>query len=132
MQGSTQNIEATKKKGWTSTSIILVIIFSVFAGLYFFAFGYIVPKAASFTTPHKWRMIPLRESKEIVRNYFGEPLPESNAKAGDVWSSGSKGKMYFLHVYYISDTIALGYSIHYQYKTWFGSRDYLIDSLSIR
>lgn len=111
---------------------IFIASLILFAGVYFFVFEWVVPKTASFTIPQKWRMIPLRESREIVHNYFGEPLPKNNSKDGDIWANGSKGKMYFLRIYYVSDTIALGYSIHYQYKNWFGSRDYLIDSLSIR
>jgi hypothetical protein len=132
MPVSPPDIDAAKKKGLRKKIWVLVVILSVLAGLYYFAFDYILPKVASFATPHKWSMIPLRQTREVVRNYFGEPLPESNDKTGDIWSSGSKGKMYFLYVHYISDTIASGYSIHYQCKTWFGARDYLIDSLSIR
>jgi hypothetical protein len=63
---------------------------------------------------------------------FGEPVAGIKADGSEEWTGGSKGKMYYLRIYYVSDTIASGYSIHYQYKAWFGSRDYLIDSLSIR
>jgi hypothetical protein len=100
--------------------------------MYFFIFNWMVPKTASFTIPQKWRMIPLRQSKEIVQGYFGEPLPKDSTVTADEWANGSKGKMYFLKIYYVSDTIAASYSIHYQFKHWAASRNYLVDTSSIR
>lgn len=113
-------------------AVVLVILLAIIAVIYYLAFDVIVPKAAAFTIPQKWRMVPLSEPRETVRSYFGEPLPESNLANGDVWANGSKGKMYFLTVYYLNDSIAVGYSIHYRFKNWVGSRDYVVDSLMLR
>jgi hypothetical protein len=112
--------------------LILIIICAAMVIFHYLIFDVIVPKTAAFTTPQKWKMIPLRQTKEIVHGYYGEPVAGIKADGSEEWTGGSKGKMYYLRIYYISDTIASGYSIHYQYKAWFGSRDYLIDSLSIR
>jgi hypothetical protein len=124
-------IHTISKKGINKKAGVLIIILITIISLKFLVFDFVVPKTAAFTMPYKWKTIPLRQTKEIVRGYFGEPLPAQNALS-DKWANGSKGKMYFLQVYYINDTIASAYSIHYQYKNWFGSRDYLIDSNSLR
>jgi len=120
-----------KLRNWSLTIIALLLILW---GVYAFLFGWVVPKTASITIPRKWQMIPLRQTKDIVHDYLGEPLPGKTSpdSAGEVWANGSKGKMYYLRIYYISDTIAVGYTIHYQYKNWLMSRSYLIDSVSIR
>lgn len=118
------------KKGRRRALIVIVLCIAMVI-FHYLIFDVIVPKTAAFTTPQKWKMIPLRQTKEIVHGYYGEPLPAKKADGSEEWASGSKGKMYYLRIYYVSDTIASGYSIHYQYKAWFGSRDYLIDSLSI-
>jgi len=121
-------IAKSNKKGGV---LILVLILAILTGLYFVIFDWVVPKTAAFTIPHKWRMIPLRQTKDIVHGYFGEPLP-NHIPESEEWANGSKGKMYFLRIYYLSDTVAVSYSIHYEYKNAFSSRNYLIDSGSIR
>ena len=121
----------TKQVGKKSTLVMVAVMFVV-AGMYFFIFEWVVPKTASLTVPGKWNMLPLRQTKEIVHNYLGEPITQKNAAGYDEWAGGSKGKMYFLKIYYVSDTIAAGYSIHYQYKNFLISKDYLVDSFSIR
>lgn len=121
-----------KKTGRKKGTWILFIILLIMAGMKFLIFDWVVPKTASFTIPQKWRMIPLRQIKAIVHNYLGDPLPQSSTNGNEEWANGSKGKMYFLKIYYVSDTIAAGYSIHYKYENWFSSRNYLIDSFSIR
>ncbi|MES2371600.1 MAG: hypothetical protein V4557_03405 [Bacteroidota bacterium] len=119
------------KKGRRAALIVIILCVAVVI-FHYIVFDVIVPKTAAFTTPQKWKMIPLRQTKEIVHGYFGEPVPGIKTDGSEVWAGGAKGKMYYLRIYYVSDTIASRYSIHYQYKAWFGSRDYLIDSLSIR
>ena len=121
-----------RKNGVRKSIIILLIICVVMIIFHYLVFDLIVPKTAAFTIPQKWKMVPLRQTKEIVHGYFGEPVPGTKTGGSEFWTGGSKGKMYYLRIYYVSDTIASGYSIHYQYNAWFGSRDYLIDSLSIR
>jgi hypothetical protein len=112
-----------KETGKKSVLVLFAIMLLV-AGLY--------PKTASLTVPGRWSMLPLRQTKDIVHNYLGEPITQNNATGYDEWAGGSKGKMYFLKIYYVSDTIAAGYSIHYRYKNFLVSKDYLIDSFSIR
>jgi hypothetical protein len=132
MSVSPHTIELIKKRGLNKKTLILIIILLTLVGLKYFIFDWMVPTTASFTLPHKWRMIPLRESKEIIRGYFGEPLPKDSTVSSDEWANGSKGKMYFLKIHYVSDTVAASYSIHYQFKNWFTSRTYLVDTGSIR
>jgi hypothetical protein len=121
-----------KKKGRGKSYLFLIVLCIAMAIFHYTVFDMIVPKTAAFTIPQKWKMIPLRQTKEIVHGYYGEPVTGTKADGSEEWTGGSKGKMYYLRIYYVSDTIAAGYSIHYQYKAWFGSRDYLIDSVSIR
>ena len=111
---------------------ILIGLLVVATGLYLLLFEWVVPKAASLTVPGRWNMIPLRQTKDIVHNYLGEPFRQDANDGSEEWSGGSKGKMYFLRVYYVSDTLAAGYSIHYQYKNFLVSKNYLVDSFSIR
>jgi hypothetical protein len=125
-------MDAAKKKGLSKKTFILIVILLFLVALRWLIFDLIVPKTASFTLPQKWRMIPLRQSKEIVQGYFGEPLPKDSSITTDEWANGSKGRMYFLKIYYVSDTIAASYSIHYQFKHWAASRYYLVDTGSIR
>ncbi len=122
---------ATVKSNKKGRVLILVLILAVLTGLYFVIFDWVVPKTAAFTIPHKWRMIPLRQTKDIVHNYFGEPLPNHTPESEE-WANGSKGKMYFLKIYYFADTVATSYSIHYEYKNAISSRNYLVDSGSIK
>lgn len=111
--------------------LLIVSILVIFWGMYAFLFDWVVPKTALFTVPRKWNMIPLQQSKNIVHDYFGQPAVAADPTL-DQWATGSKGKMYFLRIYYVSDTVAVGYSIHYQFSNNFASRDYLLDSFSIR
>ncbi len=121
-----QTVQSSKKRNY----VALVAVLLVMAGMYYLIFDIVIPKTAAFTTPQKWRMIPLRQPKEIVHDYLGKPVNTQNGV--DVWTGGSKGKMYFLRMYYVSDTIASGYAIHYHYSNSILSRKYLIDSVSIR
>ena len=121
-------VKATGKK----FILVLITVMLLMAGMYFFIFEWVVPKTAQLTVPGRWSMLPLRQTKDIVHNYLGEPITQNNATGYDEWAGGSKGKMYFLKIYYVSDTIAAGYSIHYRYKNFLVSKDYLIDSFSIR
>ena len=111
--------------------LLVISILLILWGVYAFLFGWVVPKTALFTVPRKWNMIPLRQSKNIVYGYFGQPVFTANATV-DQWANGSKGKMYFLRIYYASDTVAVAYSIHYQFNNKLAAKDYLLDSFSIR
>lgn len=111
--------------------LLLISILLFFGGVSTFLFGWVVPTTASFSVPRKWNRIPLRQSKNIVHGYFGQPSFVGEPTF-DQWANGSKGKMYFLRIYYASDTVAVRYSIHYQFSNNFASRDYLLDSFSIR
>ena len=112
--------------------VVFTFIFLVLSGMYTFLFLWAVPKTAGLAVPAKWNMLPLRQSKDIVHNYLGEPVSRDSVLGYDEWAAGSKGRRYLLKIYYISDTIAARYSIHYQFKNLIVSRDYLIDSFSIR
>ncbi len=110
--------------------LVAILIFAL--GMYLFIFEWVVPKTAAITIPQKWRIIPLRQTKDIVHDYLGESLPQFKTAETEVWANGSKGKMYFLHIHYMADTVATSYAIRYQFSSWFGARNYLVDSGSIR
>lgn len=112
---------------------LLAISLLVLTGwlLYAFLFNWVVPKTAGFAIPGKWQMLPIRQTKEIVYDYLGEPALQPG-KHTDEWISGSSDKQYSLRIYYVSDTIAAGYAIRYQYSGRFLKRSYLLDSMSIR
>lgn len=120
-----------KIRNW---SLFLLSMVVILGGLYAFLFNWVVPKTASLTIPRKWQMIPLRETKNIVQDYLGEPVSREKTfdSNREEWVNGSKGKMYYLHVYYSMDTIAISYTIHYEYKNWLLARSYLLDSVTIR
>ena len=115
-------------------ALILTAVMMVVLGIYALLFDWVVPKTANFSLPRKWQMIPLGQKKAIVRDYFGEPsdLRQENDSQTDCWFNGSKGKMYQLHIYYNSDTLAESYSIQYDYKNSLVSKHYLIDSFSLK
>src|SRR6478735_8576168 len=104
MSLSPHTIQTIKKRGFDKRILILLIILFSLIGLRWVIFDLIVPKTVSFTLPQKWRMIPLRQSRETVQGYFGDPLPKDSSVTTDEWANGSKGKMYFLKIYYVSDT----------------------------
>ena len=112
--------------------IYLLAAFLVFIVGYLLIFEFVVPKIATLAIPWKWNRIPLRQTKDIAHNYLGEPVLQNKAAGFNEWARGSKGKMYFLRIYYVSDTLAVGYSIHYQYRSFLVSKNYLVDSFSIR
>ena len=122
-------MQINRKWLWITGSLLLISLL-----LYGLIFSWVVPKTAAWTTPQKWRMLPLRQSKSIVHDYLGEPIPARNPQDStyEEWVSGSNGKRYFLRIDYAADTIAVGYSIRYQYANWLANRNYLIDSVSIK
>ena len=112
------------------TVLVLLLSLALAATVCLLLLNWVVPKMALFTTPQKWRMLPLRESKPTVRDYLGQP---SQSAAGfDEWVAGSKGKTYGLRIFYTGDTLAVGYVIHYHYQTSLVNRHYVLDSFSIR
>jgi hypothetical protein len=120
----------TKSRKW---AVIIFTLFIILWALNALLFSWVVPQTAAFTIPRKWSLIPLRQSKTIVHGYLGEPsVAPGPDTTSEIWASGSKGKMYYLHIHYHADTIATDYSIRYQYRNWLVSRNYLIDSVSIR
>ena len=113
--------------------IYLLAAFLVFIGGYLLIFELVVPKIATLTIPRKWNRIPLGQPKNTVHAFLSEPNSSLNLidPFVDYWAGGSKDKMYFLQIKYNLDTIATGYSIHYQLTNGFVSKNYLIDSASV-
>ncbi len=102
--------------------------------LYGWIFSWVVPKTAAWTIPSKWKMLPLQQSRSIVHDYLGDPIPRKDPKDSsyEEWVGGFKGKMYVLRIDYATDTMAVGYTIRFHYKNLFADRNYLIDSFSIK
>jgi hypothetical protein len=126
------SVPGLKKAVNRKSTLVLLIICLTLYGLHYLIFDFMIPKTAPLAMPYKWRMVPLRQNKEIVRGYFGAPDPDRSSLKNDEWFGGTKDKTYILKISYIYDTIASAYSIHYRYRKWFGSREYLIDTGSIR
>ncbi len=117
-----------------NSTIILILAGLFLWGLHLFLFDFVIPKTTVLAIPAKWRMLPLKQSKEIVHDYLGAPLQTKTNVAGthDEWLLGSSDKQYTLHIYYFEDSIAVTYSIRYHYENFHLSRNYLLDSVSIR
>ena len=130
---ATSNTSAPPRKNARSKKIawMLAVILALLVGLHFFVYDFMVPRTASLALPFKWRRIPLRQNKETVRAYFGEPQPSADPSR-DEWLNGVRDKQYVLNIYYINDTAAASFSIHYRFDKWFSSRDYLVDTGTIR
>ncbi|MCW3088343.1 MAG: hypothetical protein JWQ78_1729 [Sediminibacterium sp.] len=114
------------------TAAVIVILLLILWGMYAWIFSWVVPKMAAVTVPHKWNRVPLQQSREIAHGYFGEPSLANKDSTIEQWADGSKGKMYFLRIYYAPDTTAMAFSIHYRFHNALASKDYLLDSFSIR
>lgn len=109
----------------------LCLLLLLLAGIYAFLFQWVVPKIAGFAIPGKFKMLPLRQTKTIVRDYLGEPNPIS-VSSFDEWVNGSSDKQYTLRIYYTRDTIATAYAIRYTYQNRVIHKTYLLDSASVR
>ncbi len=114
-------------------SIILSILLLFAIVLYLFIFSWLIPNTAALSLPHKWRTIPVKQSKMIARNYFGESfINDSTATSGkEVWSAGGKGRMYLLRLDY-TDSVVTGYSIRYAFSNAVISKNYLLDTFSVK
>ncbi len=121
-------MQQNRKWLWIISGLLLISL-----SLYGLIYSWVVPKTAAWTTPQKWRMLPLRQSKTVVQDYLGEPIPARDPKDStyEEWGAGTKGKRYFLRIDY-ADTVAVGYSIRYHYANWLVDRNYLIDSFSVK
>lgn len=109
---------------------ILILIMLLMAGFKLLIFDLVIPKTANLTTPPKWRMMPLRQNREVLLDYFGNPA--KSQERVDEWSGGRKGKIYQLRVYYSADSIAVAYAIRYRYRNFLFAREYVLDSNDIR
>ena len=115
------------------TSLIICSLLTVGILLYLFIFSWLIPKTAMLGLPHKWKLIPVRQSKEIARNYFGQSVSNDSTPASgkEIWSQGVKGRMYLLRIDY-SDSVVTGYSVRYVFKNAFVSKNYLLDTFSVK
>jgi len=111
---------------------LLILLSVALTAWLFYAiiFGWLVPKTASFGVPGRWNRIPLRQPKEIVHGYLGNPADTSAGM--EEWAGGTSRKKYRLRIYYQPDTVASSYSVYYIYRSRLVKRSYLIDSGSIR
>lgn len=111
--------------------LVLVPVLLLGWGVYAFIFDWIVPRSATLTMPRRWKRIPFREPRATALSYFGTPVRTVGTM--DEWGNGIDRKQYILRVYYSAvDSIVVSYSIHYGYKSWLVTKDYLMDSASVR
>ena len=111
-------------------SVILLAVLLMGWLFYAIIFNWLVPKTASFGVPARWGRLPLRQPKEIVHGYLGNPAVTSGNR--EEWTGGTTKKMYRLQIYYHTDTVASSYSVYYFYRSRLVNRSYLVDSGSIR
>lgn len=119
-------LKSAAKKG----SGILILIMLLIVGFKLLIFDLVIPKTANLTTPPRWRMMPLRQNREVVLDYFGNPA--KSQERVDEWSAGRKGKLHQLRVYYSADSIAVAYAIRYRYSNFLFAKEYVLDSNDIR
>ena len=115
----------------TSLAICILLVTGIL--LYLFIFGWLIPKTATLSLPYKWRTIPVKQSKFIARSYLGDSFSnDSTTTTGkEVWSAGSKGRLYLLRLDY-TDSVVTGYSIRYAFSNAVISRNYLLDTFSVK
>ena len=93
--------------------IIIVLLLALFAGGFFLAVKLIMPKAAVTFIPAKWQNVPLRQHRNVVLHYFGEP--DSTAGNTDIWKHKlSKAKQYSIVIDYDTASVARKYIINYE------------------
>lgn len=109
---------------------VLVLIMLVILGFKLLIVDLVIPKTANLTTPPRWRMMPLRQNREVVLEYFGNP--EKSQSRQDQWTGGRKGKLHQLRIYYSADSIAVAYAIRYRYSNFLFAKEYVLDSNDIR
>jgi hypothetical protein len=111
--------------------LVLVPVLLLGWGVYALIFEWIVPQSATLVLPRKWKRIPFREPRSTAHGYFGTPVRIAGNM--DEWGSGIDRKQYLLRVYYASaDSLVVSYSIHYKYKSWLVSKDYVMDTASVQ
>ena len=113
-------------------ALTILIAFILIALIYLLIIDWFVPRTAIVGMPVKWRTLPLRESKELVHNYLGEPFTKDTTLHTESWQSGPPDKTYRLSILYFADTVMAGYSVYYHFTKFGISRDYLVDSATIR
>lgn len=119
-------LKSAAKKG----TGILVLIMLVLVGFKLLIVDLVIPKTAPLTTPPKWRMMPLRQHRDVLLDYFGNP--EKSQQGVDEWTGGRKGKIHQLRVYYAADSIAVAYATRYRYSNFLFAKEYVLDSNDIR
>ncbi len=110
--------------------LVLVPVALLGWGIYAFIFNWIVPKSATLTMPRKWKRIPFRQPAETAHGYFGTPARTVGNM--EEWTGGITDRRYYLRIYYGSDSTVIAYSVYYSYKSRLVSKDYLMDSISLR
>lgn len=108
----------------------LILIMLIMVGFKLLIIDLVIPKTAHLTTPPKWRMMPLRQNREVLLDYFGTPA--KSQERVDEWLGGRKGKIHRLRVYYSADSIAVAYAIRYRYSNFLFAKEYVLDSNDIR
>ena len=115
-------------------SLIFIPLLIILIAFYFFVFNWAIPKSALLSLPVKWRLLPVQQSNQVAHTYLGSFYAKDsiNNNISETWLQGSNEKMYVLKLWYGTDTVVNGYSIHYQFKNAIASRNYLLDSFSVR
>lgn len=112
----------------TISFIVPVILLALLA--YALLLNWALPKMAAFAIPAKWKMLPVKQTKTVVREFLGQPMLTETGR--DEWQSGTASKTYRLSIHYLNDTIASSYAVYYRYQKGWVKKEFLLDSFSVR
>jgi hypothetical protein len=110
-------------------TIIITAVFIAVMG-YALLLNWAVPKMAAFSIPAKWKMLPIKQTKPLFREFLGHPAFTETGR--DEWRSGSASKTYRLSIHYFADSVASSYAVYYRYEKGWIKKEFLLDSFSVR
>ncbi|MBG9378149.1 hypothetical protein I5907_18065 [Panacibacter sp. DH6] len=104
--------------------ILLIVIISVFAMLYAFAYLFVIPNAAEASMPHKWKYVFADLKQREYHVYLGSTAAgEAEQAFTDNWVVNNGNYTYYLDIHYDKDTIADRINMRYTFKNFLFSKE---------
>lgn len=95
----------------------IIILFVLVAGMYSFAYFFVLPKSAQALVPLQWQTRILKQKRTGLYYYLGKPIDTAMKNKSDNWVIRNGNFIYSLSVNYSSiDTTVQKYSISYEFK----------------
>lgn len=112
-------------KKWTIAIIVTGTIFSLLYALVYF---FVIPRAAIFSLPVKWKSVVTGMKKNDYQVYLGSP--SKNATPGtDKWIIRNGNYTFALHINYNADSIANTVDLQYIFSNYlFHKEGYILNS----